>query len=580
MRAKIKIDREAIEFDDNSDDILYCTYSHPEGLGNINIKIFDVNDNVPHFEELEDVHTFEVAENFNIPNPIVAIQPVDGDNGPNGTVEFNITAGNTEGYFYIDQQLLYEGPEDKLQLFFNHSADYEVVQHFNLTITIHDFGSPRLKFDQVIIIDIINVKDEPPTFISSFHAFDLLENQTLGPEHPFGTLHAVIDEEANINDTVYSLIEGELRPPNALDYIAINNMTGELYLIQAIDYEVNTALHEIELRAAVQEVGSTYFDITVVQIFLIDINDVPPLITIRHYPTVVENNGFFILFRTDDTDGISRYEIELHPPLNYTTFNSENLYSIMTNEAVDREQAENVTVNITVYDNGVPQLATTEIVVLPVHDVNDNSPTFVYTDYSAIVGDNAPLGKVVTTVQATDPDSNENSFISYEISSISPYIAESWFSIDSLTGVITVNESLNYSLADSVSLIIKASDNGTTIQHTTNTTVYVSISPAITFKPWSYQEHCLPKDIKLQDTSTTIYLEFRTNEKNGLLMYEESVQGEQFFLGIENGELIVQHNQLQSRFNEFDVSTNHWITVVYDFEKVRASVWGKSFNQG
>ena len=80
MRAKIKIDREAIEFDDNSDDILYCTYSHPEGLGNINIKIFDVNDNVPHFEELEDVHTFEVAENFNIPNPIVAIQPVDGDN--------------------------------------------------------------------------------------------------------------------------------------------------------------------------------------------------------------------------------------------------------------------------------------------------------------------------------------------------------------------------------------------------------------------------------------------------------------------------------------------------------------------
>ena len=581
LRAKIKIDREDIGFDVDSDDILNCPYNYPDGLENVDIKILDLNDNVPHFDELEQVHTFEVAENFNIPNPIVAIQPVDGDNGLNGSVDFYITSGNDQGYFYIGQQLLYEGPGEKLQLFFNHSADYEEFQHFNITIMIHDFGTPQLQFNQTIIIDIINVKDETPTFFLSLHNINLPENHTIGPENPFGELLAVIDEKANANNTVYSLIEGEQDPPIVVEYIAINNQTGELYLLQPIDYETNTELHTIALKAGVQEVGSSLIDITVVQINLININDVPPLMTIEIYKTFVENktnNNFFIQSHTYDMDDISRYEVELQPPLAYEIINIGNIHRIFIKEVVDREQVENITVNITVYDGGLPQLSTTEIIVLPVHDVNDNPPKFEYTDYSATVGDNAPLEKIVTTVKATDLDINENAFVFYEISSTSPDIAESWFTIDTLTGVITINGSLNYSLANNVSLTISASDNGTTIQHTTNTTVSVFISPAITFKPWSYQEHCIPNNIKLQDT--TIYLEFRTNKKNGLLIYDESVGGDQFFMGIENGKIIVQHNQLQSIFNEFDVSTNDWIAIVYDFEKVKAIVWGKPFNQG
>ena len=560
--------------------ILQCTATLHGSVAQIQIKILDVNDNVPRFSELEQVHVLNITENFNTPNPVLRLEPVDLDNGTNGTVNFNITAGNEEHFFYIGLPLEYNGPDtNRLELFFNRSADYETHKVFNLTIFLHDHGTPQLNFTQIILIDINDLNDENPTFPMSMFTFEVDENHTVGPEHPFARVEAV-DDDSIPSIMVFSLADEDQVPTNAFDYIGLDNETGELYLKASIDYEQDILLHHITFSVQVHEKGmEATVDVASVQINLRNVNEESPMIEIfYHKQSVPENENLasdtFLIFGAEDADGVNVPLLEVDPPLPLlVTRHASTLFRVIINATLDREVLDHATFNITVYDNGTPSLASKHMVDLVVLDENDNPPTFTEGEYNVITVENAPLHHIVATVEATDADFGENGSVSYAVSSVIPNIAEPWFSIDIHTGDIRVVTAPNYTLASSVSIIVTAEDNGTAKTYTTNatTTVNIAVSPSITFKPWSYQEHCLPQNIKLQKTSTKIYVEFRTSKKNGLLLYEQSQEGENFVLGIQDGQIeVLAQNVIQSRFDGFDVSTNDWISVLYDFEKVSA----------
>ena len=71
----------------------------------IAIHVLDVNDETPRFFNLEPVHIINILESIGVPNPILSLQPVDNNKGPNGTVVFNITQGNELNYFRIERPI-------------------------------------------------------------------------------------------------------------------------------------------------------------------------------------------------------------------------------------------------------------------------------------------------------------------------------------------------------------------------------------------------------------------------------------------------------------------------------------------
>ena len=570
----MKLDREEI-VSHTGDDTLTCNVLISESSVRIQLKVLDQNDNVPRFSELEPVHTLNITENFNVPNPILRLEPEDGDNGNNGTVDFDITRGNEQNFFYIGPPIDYPY-SDRNELFFNRTVDHEQHQSFNVTITAHDHGTPPLYFDQIVYIKIIDVNDENPEFIITNYNFVVLENHPLGPQNPFGNVSA-LDRDFGSSVIVYSFY-GVPSPDEAFDYVAVNSSTGELYLEQSIDFETDTTLQQIEFSIQVQEAGRVEFDLARVHIEIHDANDESPEISSKEILNVVENapSSSPITFTVSDTDGIGPYAVELQPPVSYMVTPYLTFFSLTINQTLDREMVENITVFFTVYDKGTPPLHTTKTVHIIISDENDNYPTFTQSAYNEVLGEDTPLGKTVTTVEAIDPDFGENGTVSYAIASVNPPVAQLWFHIDPLTGNIRLNATLDYSLAEKISLVVTASDNGPAQDNhsnhmTTNTTVDISILPAVTFKPRSYQEHCHP-NFNIQGTSTT-YLEFRTSEKNGLLLYEETAQDEVFTLEIENSRLKYrlaatgQHSS-ESTFEAIDVSTNDWISVLYDSDQV------------
>ena len=94
---------------------------------------------------------------------------------------------------------------------------------------------------------------------------------------------------------------------------------------------------------------------------------------------------------------------------------------------------------------------------LSVHvlDVNDNDPVFDPVVAPSPVPEDTPLHTPIFTVHATDADVGENSTITYTI--ISP---PNVFSINNVTGVISVAQKLNYESSTSYDLVIEARDGG------------------------------------------------------------------------------------------------------------------------
>jgi len=52
-------------------------------------------------------------------------------------------------------------------------------------------------------------------------------------------------------------------------------------------------------------------------------------------------------------------------------------------------------------------------VTVQLRDVNDRTPVFQFLDYQSEVTEDSPVGSTVTTMQATDLDSAENTVVIY-----------------------------------------------------------------------------------------------------------------------------------------------------------------------
>lgn len=91
-------------------------------------------------------------------------------------------------------------------------------------------------------------------------------------------------------------------------------------------------------------------------------------------------------------------------------------------------------------------------------DVNDNSPTFDPMVLDLTIPESAEFGSELTVVSANDLDSAENSFVTYTLNSAD---IDRAFTIDSVTGVISVNRELDFEARQSYTLVVTATDGGT-----------------------------------------------------------------------------------------------------------------------
>ena len=561
------------------------------------IEIMDVNDCIPRFFDLLQPHFINVSENAAVPTPVLRLQPTDRDKGANGTTHFDIASGNEENYFMIDVP---EGetPESTTNriMFLVRDLNFEDLPNdpvFRLTINISDMGSPPLIFQQHISLTVLNLEDTPPTFETTSYVFNVTENSPVGnhEENMFGQVIAGSDQSSS--HIFYSLCQNCVREPqNIGEIVGVDEFTGGLYLKVPIDYEdISLLMFEV----AASNPSTRQMQTTSVRVDVINVNEHAPYFAcnrntfdssadcggsanVNGLVLFMEENseisvGRSLQLKVVDNDSTTEFKRivrpirdEIEPASSPFGVNKLALgdtidrITFTLSSPLDREATPTVTFTLMIENEVEPALGSNTTITIHILDINDNAPNFTQTLYEGSVFEGSPVGVEILSVEANDPDLGRNRTVIYSITHVREETARKWFEIDSNTGTISVSSpGIEYLsvVNGTITLIVTASDNGTSPLNT-STTVVIHVLPSATFILGSYQEYSGSEFNLLDESDTSLYFEFRTSELSGLLVYQAS-EGSEEVLSVEvrDGKVVVQFGNFMT-MSDRNVSMDHW----------------------
>lgn len=417
------------------------------GYSTVQVELQDANDNAPQF--VQDRYQSKVWEVPNSDIYVTQVSATDADEGTNSRIYYEISSGNTDNAFNIDQST---GIVTTAK-----SLDFEAQDTYMLTVVAKDGGSPQLTGTAALRIGIVDVNDNEPVFVD-------MDPIRVSEGHVVGTTITTVsarDEDTDPN------IQYSFTPTGNPDgCFAVDRFSGVISLSKSLDREERDS-YVLELEAADGE----YTASTSLEIVVTDENDNQPVFHQESYqvtlPELTEANVAVVTVNASDADTGQNAEITYSFVDPRQAFYIDPVSGVIyTNQTIEFNDAETtIQLYVTAVDHGTPELSEFVTVRIEVTDVNNHSPHFLEDIYSGNVDENAPLGHLVITVVAEDNDSSpENSDIDYYIVSGNE---EGMFQIDANSGDIMVLRSLDREEEDSYTLIVGAKDRGDPQQNTT-----------------------------------------------------------------------------------------------------------------
>ncbi|XP_070270885.1 protocadherin beta-7 [Myotis yumanensis] len=227
------------------------------------VHVTDINDNAP--ELLMSSLTSSIAENS--AETIVAVFRIrDKDSGNNAKMVCSIQ----EDLPFV----LKPSVENFYTLVTESPLDRESRAEYNITITVTDLGTPRLKTEHNITILVSDVNDNAPAFTQTSYTLFLRENNS--PALHIGSVSAT-DRDAGANaQLTYSLLPPRDPQLPLASLVSINADNGHLFALRALDFE---ALQAFEFRVGATDRGSPALSSqALVRVQVLDANDNAPFV--------------------------------------------------------------------------------------------------------------------------------------------------------------------------------------------------------------------------------------------------------------------------------------------------------------
>ncbi|XP_007937224.1 protocadherin beta-14 [Orycteropus afer afer] len=227
------------------------------------VKVMDINDNPP--EVTMSSITNRIPENA--PETLVAVFSVrDQDSGDNGRVICSI---QDDLPFILTPTF-----KNFFTLITEKALDREMRAEYNITITVTDLGSPRLKTQHSIIVWVSDVNDNAPTFTQT--SYTLLVSENNSPALHIGSVSATDRDSGTNAQVAYSLLLPQ-DPHLPLDsLVSINADNGHMFALRSLDYET---LREFEFRVGAVDAGSPALSSeALVRVEIVDDNDNSPFV--------------------------------------------------------------------------------------------------------------------------------------------------------------------------------------------------------------------------------------------------------------------------------------------------------------
>ncbi|XP_054840722.1 protocadherin gamma-A12-like [Eublepharis macularius] len=423
-------------------------------LYGIEVEITDINDNAPHFPPGEqEVKINEISpQGSRFPLP----EAQDQDLGINSVQSYQLTGSS---HFSLDVKKGENGAR-RVELVLEKVLDREEQSVYDLTLTATDGGDPVRTGTTQIQVIVLDANDNAPVFSQPLYAFTIEENISKGST--IGRVRAA-DLDEGINGELRYSFKKATKKDSQMFFL--NATTGIITVIGDVDFEISP-FYEFEVQA---EDYAGLFDRAKVEITVTDLNDNAPELTVTFLTNSINENSptgtvIAILNVEDQDSGINGEVTCLIPQILPFQLkkSTDNFYSLVTVDALDREQRESYNITVSVTDHGTPSLSMDMVIALHILDTNDNPPHFSKSVYTSYFMENNQRGASVFSLTASDPDWEENSRITYSISKrdISDSSLSSCLSINSETGTIYALRLFDYEEFQEIHFQVKAQDGG------------------------------------------------------------------------------------------------------------------------
>ena len=405
------------------------------------IKLLDLNDNEPQFLEAE--YTVQVAENRPAETTVTRVEALDADSGMNGTVVYTLNA-EAEEYFDIESGIITTKRE----------FDREANASFEVIVTASDLGDPPLSTNATVIILILDVNDNTPTFPEANYTMHVRELADIGT-----VIFNVRAEDKDIGsnaDITYRLM-GE----NSAHFNLVSRQDGSIVIQVAVSLNhEQVPLYELNLLAF--DGGFPVMETTVsLMVNVRDENDNPPVFSPPLYLVRVAENvtvGHEITrVKATDQDSIDNAQLiySIVDSDQYLQFQIDNDGSITVAQPLDYETDQFFTLLIQAEDQG---FAATATVIVTITNVNDNAPEFTMINYTTSIKENSPEQELFDfTVVDRDIGATPEK-VSFKIESGND---DDIFTLDPTSGMLLVEANFDFEKlgTDNFFLVITASDN-------------------------------------------------------------------------------------------------------------------------
>uniref|UniRef100_A0A8C6HNE7 Cadherin, EGF LAG seven-pass G-type receptor 1 n=1 Tax=Mus spicilegus TaxID=10103 RepID=A0A8C6HNE7_MUSSI len=408
----------------------------------VHIVVEDENDNYPQFSEKR--YVVQVPEDVAVNTAVLRVQATDRDQGQNAAIHYSIVSGNLKGQFYLHSL---SGSLDVIN-----PLDFEAIREYTLRIKAQDGGRPPLiNSSGLVSVQVLDVNDNAPIFVSSPFQAAVLENVPLG----HSVLHIqAVDADAGEN----ARLQYRLNPASAPDFpFQIHNSSGWITVCAELDRE------EVEHYSfgveAVDHGSPAMSSSASVSITVLDVNDNDPMFTQPVYElrlnedAAVGSSVLTLRARDRDANSVITYQLTGGNTRNRFALSSQSGGGLITLALpLDYKQERQYVLAVTASDGTRSHTAQ---VFINVTDANTHRPVFQSSHYTVSVSEDRPVGTSIATISATDEDTGENARITYVLEDPVPQ-----FRIDPDTGTIYTMTELDYEDQAAYTLAITAQDNG------------------------------------------------------------------------------------------------------------------------
>lgn len=247
---------------------------------------------------------------------------------------------------------------------------------------------------------------------------------------------------------------------NDRDVFRLDTYTGDLYVIGNLDREITD---QYRLNLTVSDMGKIAKRASMfLEVNITDINDNTPEFNQTLYvvtiPEDISVHSVICTVKAVDRD------IGPNGRVGYSLADSLDMFAvdalsgrISLVSALDRERASEYVLSVIATDRSTDQpLSSVASVRVDVADINDNAPKFYPAAYDIHALEDIPIGTVVTTLFASDPDVGQGGAIQYSIVEG----AGEDFVLDNLTGAVRVARELNFEKNPVYNITARARDRG------------------------------------------------------------------------------------------------------------------------